>query len=317
MALPPCDQRYLYLRYEGLQYTDADIADFETRLARIYRREVHKVQVFDFGGLPDLMAEGLSTRMLMDHRDAQGQIGESARQIPDKGDLRDYWIGISSAGDFLGTALSYTSIRDMILRLCYRLIACNITGRSQTPEKVTVTDLFYLRGMDVGSVNFLYLLDRYLRLFSLGRKQGAMISGWQFVARLANHFGLLTEERLQGLTVFAPALPVIDMAKLPDAAAGAPGSDEDAPIVDEGDQAVPAPIHGALVEQREVIGAMARDFSIFTVWAASGITQLLDSARVTYTPYYETHIPYQRGVRCRTDGASTSATQQDQQQPDP
>ncbi|GJY30735.1 hypothetical protein Tco_0414230, partial [Tanacetum coccineum] len=73
MALPPRDQRNQYLRYEGLQYTDADIADFETRLARIYKREIHKVHVFDFGGLPDLMAEGLSTRMLMEHRDAQWQ----------------------------------------------------------------------------------------------------------------------------------------------------------------------------------------------------------------------------------------------------
>ncbi|GJU25093.1 hypothetical protein Tco_1163714 [Tanacetum coccineum] len=91
-----------------------------------------------FWGLPDLMAEGLSARMLMEHRDAQGLRGarprlswrqfilalglhtakemeivgfnaywtESARQIPDKGDLRDYWIRISLAGDFLGTAPS-------------------------------------------------------------------------------------------------------------------------------------------------------------------------------------------------------------------
>ncbi|GKF21482.1 hypothetical protein Tco_0070120 [Tanacetum coccineum] len=73
MALPPQDQRHEYLRYEGLQYTNVDIAYFETRLARIYMREIHRVQVFDFGGFPDLMAEGLSTRMLMEHMDAQGQ----------------------------------------------------------------------------------------------------------------------------------------------------------------------------------------------------------------------------------------------------
>ncbi|GKE51085.1 hypothetical protein Tco_1486241, partial [Tanacetum coccineum] len=209
MALPLRDQRYQYLRYEGSQYTDADITDFEARLTRIYRRDVHRVQVFDFGGLTDLMAEGLSARMLMEHRDAQGQsvftsrawrwlfdirgmLAESARQIPEKGDLRDYWIGISSVRDFLGTAPSYTAIRDPILRLCHRLIACSIAGRSQAPEKVTVTDLFYLRGMDVGSVNVPYLLARYLRLFAAGRKSGAHISGGQFVARLAEHFGLLT-----------------------------------------------------------------------------------------------------------------------------
>ncbi|GKE76227.1 hypothetical protein Tco_1542347, partial [Tanacetum coccineum] len=193
MALSPRDQRHQYLRYERLQYTDADILDFESRLTRIYRREVHRVQVFDFGGLPNLMVEGLSARMLIEHRNAQGfQLGgvrrrmswreiilalglytaeemqtvgfgaywaESARQIPDKGDLRDYWIGILSAEDFLGTTLSYTAIRDLILRLCHRLIACSIDGRSQALEKVTVTDLFYLRGIDVGSVNICMEVD--------------------------------------------------------------------------------------------------------------------------------------------------------------
>ncbi|GJW01293.1 hypothetical protein Tco_1556544, partial [Tanacetum coccineum] len=53
MALPPGDQRHQYLRYEGLQYTDADIVDFETRLARIYKREIHRVHVFDLRGFPD------------------------------------------------------------------------------------------------------------------------------------------------------------------------------------------------------------------------------------------------------------------------
>ncbi|GKD64416.1 hypothetical protein Tco_1306524, partial [Tanacetum coccineum] len=72
MALPPRDQRHQYLRFEGLQYTNADITDFETRLGKIYKREVHRVQVFNFGGLTDLMAKGLSGRMLMEHRDAQG-----------------------------------------------------------------------------------------------------------------------------------------------------------------------------------------------------------------------------------------------------
>ncbi|GJR54305.1 hypothetical protein Tco_1404826 [Tanacetum coccineum] len=252
--------------------------------------EVNRVHVFNFGGLSDLMAEGLSATMLIEHREIrefreaildldtpralQFQLGgarrrmswrvfilalglytaeemqtvgfgaywaESARQIPDKGDLRDYWIGISSAGDFLGIA------------------------SSQANEKVTVTDLFYLRGMDVDSVNVPYLLARYLRLFAAGRKSGAHISGGQFVARLAEHFGLLTVEILQGLIVIAPTLLVIDMAELvrlqicveidgtwawvalgperqPDAAAGAPGVAQDDPAVDEGDQAVLAPV---------------------------------------------------------------------------
>ncbi|GKB74542.1 hypothetical protein Tco_0935954, partial [Tanacetum coccineum] len=160
---------------------------------------------------------------------------------------------------------SYTLIRDPMLRLCHRMMAHSIIERSQAPEKVTVTNLFYLRGLDVGSVNIPYLLTRYLRRFAVGRKSGALIFGGQFVALLAEHFGLLTEERLWGLTVIMRELPVIDMAELvrlqicieiddtwawvalgparqPDATAGAPEAAEDAPVADEGDQAVPAPV---------------------------------------------------------------------------
>ncbi|GJR73157.1 hypothetical protein Tco_0085522 [Tanacetum coccineum] len=239
------------------------------------------------------MAEGLSGRMLMEHRDAQGHSvftsrawrrlfeiqgmllggvrhrtswrqfilalglhtaeemksarfgaywAESARKIPNKGGLSTYWVMISSAGDFLGIAPSYTSIMDPMLRLCHMLIACNIAGRSQAPKKVTVTDLFYLRGVDVGSVNIPYLLARYLRLFTSGRKHGVMISGGQFVARIAKHFGLLTEERLQGLTVIVQDLPMIVMAELV-AATGALEVAEGAPDVDESDHAVSVPVH--------------------------------------------------------------------------
>ncbi|GJX58604.1 retrovirus-related pol polyprotein from transposon TNT 1-94 [Tanacetum coccineum] len=53
----------------------------------------------------------------------------------------------------------------------------SIAERSQAPEKVTVTDLFYLRGRDVGSLNVPYLLARYLRLFASRMKQWVMISG--------------------------------------------------------------------------------------------------------------------------------------------
>ncbi|GJX70709.1 putative ribonuclease H-like domain-containing protein [Tanacetum coccineum] len=167
-------------------------------------------------------------------------MAESARQIPDKGDLSAYWIGISSAIDFLGIAPSYTSIKDPMLRLCHRLITCSIAGRSQAPMKVIMTHLFYLRGMDVGSVNIPYLLARYFRLFASGRKQGAMILGGQFVGHLAKHFGLLTKERLQGLTVIVQDLPEIDTSKLV-VTAGTAEAAEDAPVVDEAAPAVLAP----------------------------------------------------------------------------
>nr|GEW67804.1 hypothetical protein [Tanacetum cinerariifolium] len=73
MALPHRDQRQQYLRFEGLHYTDADIMDFEMRLGKIYSREVHQVLVLDFESLPIEISKGLTGRMLMDRRDAQGQ----------------------------------------------------------------------------------------------------------------------------------------------------------------------------------------------------------------------------------------------------
>ncbi|GKE55670.1 hypothetical protein Tco_1494855 [Tanacetum coccineum] len=181
-------------RFEGLEYTDADIADFEERLGKIYGKGVHRVHIFDFGGSTAKMAEGLSVRILMEHRDVQGQsvftsrgwrrlfeirgllVHELILEFFSTFRLDEAVLGISSERHFLGSAPSYTAIRDPMLRLCHRLIACSIAGRSQAPEKVTSTDLFYLRGMDVRSVNIPYLLARCLRRFASGKKRGAMIS---------------------------------------------------------------------------------------------------------------------------------------------
>nr|GEX09223.1 hypothetical protein [Tanacetum cinerariifolium] len=246
----------------------------------------------------------------------------------------------------------------------------SIAGRSQTPEKVTVTDLFYLRGMDVGSVNIPYLLARYLRLFALGRKQGAVIFDGQFVARLAKHFGLLTEERLQGLTMIVRDLLVINMVELVrlqicmelddtwawvasgperqlDATTGAPEAAEDAHVANEGALAVLAPvqapqppppaaepsrtmaqrlarveedvheIRGALGEQREIFDSVARDFSRLSTWTIVGLSQMMSEVRVKYTSYADYQIPYGRRTRRKTDSASTSTAQQDEQQHDP
>ncbi|GJS34874.1 hypothetical protein Tco_0533256 [Tanacetum coccineum] len=211
MAHPLRDQRHQYLRYEGLQYSDADIVDFKARLTRIYMRELHRVHVFYFGGLSDLMAKGLSARMLMEHMDAQGASPE--------------------------LEAVYCSLRitygggDGVLRL----IACSIAGRSQAPEKVTVTDL-------------------YSRLFAAGRKSKAHISCRQFVARLAEYFGLLTVEILRGLIAWVAMGP----ERQPNAATGAPGVAQDAPAVDEGVQAVLTPVQEPPPAARTMPQRMAR-----------------------------------------------------------
>nr|GEW36420.1 ribonuclease H-like domain-containing protein [Tanacetum cinerariifolium] len=60
----------------------------------------------------------------------------SERVILDKGDLRDYWIEISSDMDFLRPNPSYVYIKDHVRRLCHMMIVCYISGRGQAPEKI-------------------------------------------------------------------------------------------------------------------------------------------------------------------------------------
>ncbi|GJU95651.1 hypothetical protein Tco_1320407 [Tanacetum coccineum] len=202
-----------------------------------------------------------------------------------------------------------------MLRFAHRIIADLVfAGRSQAPEKVTVTDLFYLRGMGVGSVNVPYLLAWYLRLFSSGRKHGAMISGGQFVACLAEHFGLITEEILQGLTMIVRELPVNDMAeiggmrmrRMPQAVP---------PPLDQGKRIayLEEEVHGmreALQGQREVMDSMARDFSRFSTWTVTSLARLMDRAGVPYTRYSKSPVEYQRRTRQRTDEPNTSTALQ-------
>nr|GEU85042.1 retrovirus-related Pol polyprotein from transposon TNT 1-94 [Tanacetum cinerariifolium] len=119
--------------YIRLEEEKAHRRDFETRLAKIYRREVHRLQVFDFKGLTNLMAKGLRGRMLMELTDAQGQSMLTIRA----------WRRLFQIRGPL--------VHELILEFfsTFRLIACSIARKSQAPKKVTVTDLFYLRGMGI------------------------------------------------------------------------------------------------------------------------------------------------------------------------
>ncbi|GJS96381.1 hypothetical protein Tco_0803349 [Tanacetum coccineum] len=154
----------------------------------------------------------------------------SERLIPDEGDLSDYWVEISSGRDFL---------RDLVRRLCHRLISYSISRRGQAPEKVTVTDLFYLRSIDREATNVPYLWAQYLFRHAKGRKSGAMLSGGHFIGRLAYHFGLLNIYMEIGYdwawVALGPNRQQVVVASAPEAV-------EDAPVVVEGDQVVPVPV---------------------------------------------------------------------------
>ncbi|GKB71787.1 hypothetical protein Tco_0933199 [Tanacetum coccineum] len=211
-------------RYQGLEYTDADIANFEERMVMEHRDDAGVVVLLDLDA-PDtiqfqlgrarrrlswrqfIMALGLHTGEEMESPSFARYWSESYRIIPVKGDLHDYQRGISTDGDFLGPPPSYTLIRDPMLRLCHRMMAHSIAGR----------------------------------------KSRAHISGGQFVGRLAQHFGLLTAEILRGLTICEQlddtwAWVAIGPERQPDVAASAATIAEDAPVVDKGDQAILAPV---------------------------------------------------------------------------
>ncbi|GJY71683.1 hypothetical protein Tco_0475386 [Tanacetum coccineum] len=196
MALPPCEQRHKFLRYEGLEYTDLNIADFESRMVMEHHDKAGVVvftsqawgRLFGTRGLLiwELILEFLSI-LIFRERD------------------------ISTDRDFLGPPPSYTFIRDLVLRLCHMMMAHNIARRSQAPEKVTVTDLFYLRLV----VN--------------------LKDGW-----LDSNISLIVSPFLRGVhyrerRVIFPAWVAMGPERQPDVAAGAPIIAKDAPAVNEDD----------------------------------------------------------------------------------
>ncbi|GJT53905.1 RNA-directed DNA polymerase, eukaryota [Tanacetum coccineum] len=207
-----------------------------------------------------------------------------------------------------------------------------------------------------------------------GMKSSARLSEGHFIRRLAHHFGLVSDDGLRGLSIVARELPLNDMGELVKlniymdlgddwacvapgpkrhqaAAAGAPKAAEDAPVIIEGDQAVPAPVQapqqppppplaaartmpqrlGRLEEEvqglrrdvRSLRGLVKRsmtDQGRFSTWMISA--QLMDASGLTYQEFDGTFrgsspAAFQRRTRQRTGEASTSAAQQDPQQPDP
>ncbi|GJT43361.1 hypothetical protein Tco_0952076 [Tanacetum coccineum] len=216
MDLPARDQRHQYLRFAGLQYTDTDITDFEERLGRIYDREVHRVQVFDFGGLTELMDERLRGRMLMERRDAKGQSVFTSRAWRRLFEIRGPLVH-----ELILEFFSTFRFGEVVLDL-------DTAGALQ----------FQLGGVRCRrATGLLHEVLLGVRLFASGRKSGAKLSGGHFIGRLAQHFGLVSDDGLRGLSVMTRS------GEAASCCGRCPRGAKDAPDVDEGAQAVPAPIH--------------------------------------------------------------------------
>nr|GEY12952.1 hypothetical protein [Tanacetum cinerariifolium] len=252
-------QTHPWLIYEVEGYTEEIVHDFEGRLDTIFNRHVNQVHILDFEGLTEEIREALIGRLRMVYTRAEGQVlftGHAWRRVFEvQGPLvREFMLEFFSTCRFI-LALGLHTEEEMALR------HNGISGRVQTLEKVTPTYLFYLRSMDEETtVNIPYLLAQYLFRHAEGRKRRARMSEGYFVGRLAEYFGLVSNEGLIGLTMIARQLPVIDMDKLvrlricdmlgdtwawvaprPErqsvVAAGAPKGAEGALTIDEGVQA--------------------------------------------------------------------------------
>ncbi|GKA52796.1 hypothetical protein Tco_0746111 [Tanacetum coccineum] len=206
----------------------------------------------------------------------------SERVILDKGDLRDYWMEISFDRDFLGPAPSYVFIQDLMKRLCHKMIAYSISGRGQTPEKVTGVDIFYLYGMDQGTANVLYLLTQHLFMHAEGRKSGARLL--LLVPLVA------AEDAPTQQTKGAQAIPATYAGNL--------------------SNRQPAPQHRTtVIEDREARGGGVR----VTIEDANGRTYQAFNSTLVGSSW----MSYQRCVRPRTGDPSTSTAPHTDDQPDP
>nr|GEW28848.1 hypothetical protein [Tanacetum cinerariifolium] len=152
-------------------------------------------------------------------------------------------------------------------------------------------------------------LRRLCHRLIMRRKREAKMSGRHFIGRLVEHFGLVTEEGLQGLTMVVGELRVIEIDELVVTAEAAQADQE---IPKEGVQADPTPVQALQAptaapatrtmpqrmarleeevrrvrkssgEQLAVFDAMSRDFSRFTTWTVGRLSQLLDASEMTYT----------------------------------
>ncbi|GKD07578.1 hypothetical protein Tco_1187263 [Tanacetum coccineum] len=254
---------------------------FDTRGPLVWELILEFLSTLRFGEI--ILALGLHTGEEIESSDFSGYWSQSKRMIPGKGNLHDYWRDISTDGYFLGPPPSYTLIRDPMLRICHRMMAHSIVGRSQAPEKVTVTNLFNLRGLDVRSVNIPYLLAQYLRRFTAGRKSMdhiSVITPELLIIDMAELVRLQIYEQLDDTWAWVAMGP----ERQPDATAGAPAVAEDAPAVGRLEEKV----HGLRRDVGILHGLMKRsmtDQGRFSTWMISCMEQLMDASGLTYQEF--------------------------------
>nr|GEX21673.1 hypothetical protein [Tanacetum cinerariifolium] len=313
--LPPHDQRHLWLHYQVVGYIKEILYDFKQRLETIFDRQVNRVHILDFEGLTLDIRQDLAERMRMVYTGEDGQESILALGVHTVEKMAE--DGFGAYWDFLRGAPSYTYIRDLVRRLCHRLISYSILRRGQAPEKVTATDLFYLCSMDRGAANIPYLLAKYFFKKAEGRKSSDRLSGGHFIRRLAHHFGMVSDDRLRGLSVVASGQERQHVAT-----AGALEAKEDTLQSMKRLERIKEEIQGLRMDFKSLRGlvkSLMTNQGRVSTWMISCMTQLIEASRQTYQVFDGTFrgsflAIFERRTRQRTSEANTSTALQ---HPDP
>ncbi|GJV59023.1 hypothetical protein Tco_1465123 [Tanacetum coccineum] len=248
MALPPCDQRHLWLRYQVEGYTEEIVHDFEQRLETIFGRQVNRLHILDFEGLTPDIRQDLAERLRMVYTRDDGQeifVSHAWRRL--------FEIRAPLVHEFLLEFFSTCRIGsemelDVADALCLHTAeemaedgfeAYWLGSERVIPDKGDLSgywieissdkDFFEIHSLlyihqrsgskavsqhGPGAANVPYLLAQYLFRHAEGRKSSARLSGGYFIGRLAHHFGLVSDDGLRGLSVVTRELPLIDMGDL-------------------------------------------------------------------------------------------------------
>ncbi|GJW91244.1 hypothetical protein Tco_0168797 [Tanacetum coccineum] len=161
------------------------------RLARIYDRQVHRVHVLDFDVPREEMEQVITDKLRMEHTSADGQVvftSHAWRQL--------------------------FGIRGLLRRQMTWRQFISVLGLHTVEEMESDGFRAYWMESLKEIASKADLQVRHLRRLALGRKQGARMSGGHFIARLGVHFGLITEQSLQTLTMEVHELTMIDIDEL-------------------------------------------------------------------------------------------------------
>ncbi|GJR93280.1 hypothetical protein Tco_0265454 [Tanacetum coccineum] len=185
-----------------------------------------RYKVLDFEGMNKEMGMDIDARLSIRHKNAKRlvvfTIHAWRRLFDNRGPLvRELMLEFFSTCRFDDLVLDLDAEGVLSFQLggarhtmSWRQFILAIVGRGQAPKKVTRTGLYFIRSMDQEAVNLPYLFAHYLFRRTEGRKRGAQMSGGHFISRLANHFGLLTEESVRGMTMVVRKLGEIELDEL-------------------------------------------------------------------------------------------------------